>query len=371
MSSALVAEHALLREAFRDLLQATMTPAALESCYEAPERLPRSVWSEVAEAGWLALLDEGEVGILDVTLLAEEAGARLLAGPFAATVAVVLPLLRQAGAESIFDEVARGSAIVAPVLPVPAWEDGLLWRPQLRCETSASGGASLYGTAPNVPYLAQAERVLVIAEADDGGARAFLLDPGSASVRIESGEAIDATRPLASLALDGVSVEASDCLAGADADLHDQLPSLMRAYVSMSNGEALGGSGELIRRTVEYVSERRQFGQPVGSFQAVKHLIANAEVAREVARALAHQAAVVPLEQPDSGVDLLCGRVLVAEAFTEVAEIAIQCFGGFGFTWEYELHLWYRRALVEQTQPAPLSALRCAVEGAMRSEVRQ
>jgi alkylation response protein AidB-like acyl-CoA dehydrogenase len=150
--------------------------------------------------------------------------------------------------------------------------------------------------------------------------------------------------------------------------IDDLLARLLPRQLVVLDGEAVGGMRELLRRTVTYVSERKQFGVPVGSFQAVKHLIADIEVRREVARVFVHQTAIALDQDNGQDVDHLARRLFVMEAYPRVAETAMQCLGGFGYTWEYELHLWYRRALLGQTEPVPIRDLRRLVARAIPAE---
>jgi alkylation response protein AidB-like acyl-CoA dehydrogenase len=360
-------EHRLLRESLRDTLRAAMPAATLERCYEA-EPLPREPWRAVAEGGWLELLDGDELTTLDVTLLAEEVGASLLPGPFAATVAFVVPLLRATGREEDAGAVSSGERMIATVAPRPAWPRKLAWEPRIRCTMSADGGGVLHGTARNVDYLEQSAATLVIVGCDDRSTRAALIGADQARASIVSAEANDATRPTATLTLEGLVVEPGDWLHEPGADLTGLVGRLMARYVSLLNGESLGGMQEIVARTITYVSERRQFDVPVGSFQAVKHLIADAESAREVARVFALQTAASLEEDPSGNIDLLCSRLLVAQAYTRVCETAIQCFGGFGFSWEYAIHFWYRRALLDQTLPISLRDLRHLIATAVPEE---
>jgi alkylation response protein AidB-like acyl-CoA dehydrogenase len=364
--TALAEEHRLLREALGDLLSASMPLALVERCY-VESGLTRTPWKDLADGGWLALLDEAELGVLDVVALAEEVGARLVAGPFATTVALTVPLLRALGESERLAPILDGSSLVAASLPAPVWRDGLRWEPQLSCQLDATGGGRVGGRVQNVAYLEQADELLAFVGCSDGRTRAVMLELDRPGVTTFPGALIDATRPVGRLEIRGLTVSDGEWLGPPDSDIGDLLARFMPRQLAVLDGEAAGGMRELLRRTVQYVSERKQFGVPVGSFQAVKHLIADAEVRHEVARIFVRQTAIAIEEDSASDVDHLASRLFAMEAYPRVAETAIQCFGGFGYTWEYELHLWYRRALVEQTQPVPVRDLRRLIGRAIPS----
>jgi alkylation response protein AidB-like acyl-CoA dehydrogenase len=341
-----------------------MSPAMVERCYAEP-LLPRAPWSDVAKGGWLALLDDEELGVLDVTALAEEVGARLVAGPFATTVAFTVPLLRTLADSARLGAILDGSRLVAVALPRPAWSAGLRWEPKLRCELDESGGGTVEGRVDNLGYLGQADELLLPVECSDGRTRAVMVAPDRDGVAAIPGQLVDATRPVARLEVSGLRISEAEWLGDRDAQLEDLIAGLMPRELAVLNGEAVGGMRELVRRTVSYVSERKQFGVPVGSFQAVKHLIADAELRHQVSRIFVHRAAMALDDGAGEDVDHLASRLFVVEAYARVAETAMQCFGGFGYTWEYELHRWYRRALLEQTHPVPIRDLRRLVARAI------
>jgi alkylation response protein AidB-like acyl-CoA dehydrogenase len=109
--------------------------------------------------------------------------------------------------------------------------------------------------------------------------------------------------------------------------------------------QALGVADRLIEQSVAYTSERRQFGAPVGSFQAVKHRLADCKVALEYARPVVYRAAVsVATGDPRRGVHVSMARLRACEAATRTARAALQVHGAIGYTWEQDLHLWMRRA---------------------------
>jgi alkylation response protein AidB-like acyl-CoA dehydrogenase len=118
----------------------------------------------------------------------------------------------------------------------------------------------------------------------------------------------------------------------------------------------------MVERAISYVTDRKQFGSPVGSFQAVKHIIANAATSLHNGRAVTYLAASSVERNDDSADhDVACARIFTGEHYLRGSEQLIQVHGGFGFTWEAGIHLWYRNAMANMHQPdrpADLASLR-------------
>jgi alkylation response protein AidB-like acyl-CoA dehydrogenase len=345
-----------------------MTATIVEQCFDDPTAA-RELWRIVAEGGWLALLaepDSEELGTLELALLAEEVGAHLLAGPFAETIAIVVPLLSRWGDEALLRRVIRGETTVAVATPAPRWRGGLVWETHLRGSVDGSGSVTFSGCVIDVPYGGQTDLVMVFVDCGIDGRLAVLVEPGGSGVMVEHQAVFDATRRAASLSFASARVGPDLVVGHGDSAFYPELTLSLNRLIAARNGEALGGMTAVLDRTVSYVRDRRQFGVPVGSFQAVKHHLANAASAREVGRALAHRAAWLIDQDPTESLDLVCSRLLVGAAYADVCEIAIQCHGGFGFAWEQQLHLWYRRALVELARPAAPNELRTLVMASLR-----
>jgi alkylation response protein AidB-like acyl-CoA dehydrogenase len=361
-------QHRLLRQSLRELLDDASPITRVHDAY-AGSPVPGEAWDALARAGWLSLATDDDGGpdaptTLDVAILAEETGARLLAGPFAHTAAFTIPLLRGSGATALADAVAAGTELVAALMPAPGWGDGgLRWSaPALR-----RPDGTLSGRAAGVAFGAQAAHLLVPVGSGDRLAVACV-PAGAAGVTVTADAVLDATRPTATVVLEGVAPGEVRWLGDPDADAAAAVDRCARRFVAVLDGEAIGAADEVLRRTVAYVSERRQFGVPIGSFQAVKHRLADAFGAIELARSLAYRVAR-SLDDGDGdgdARDLLASRVQCASAVMTACEAAIQAHGGYGFAWEQELHFFYRRAIVDRAQPAPPDDVRAAIRRGLR-----
>jgi alkylation response protein AidB-like acyl-CoA dehydrogenase len=279
-----------LRDGVRGLLARRFDRAALRAAVDAPGRLDRVLWRELGEAGFFALrLPEADggvgLGLPEAVLAFEEAGRVLLPGPLLAThlAAGTVP-----GA-------ADGSVVVAGV------DGGLVeWLDAADVVRGDAGGAvALRSVDPLTPL----HRVAGGEEADLGPLRSA--DP-----------AVSGRRAPARLATDSVAV-------------------------LLTAAEQLGTATRACELAVQHAGTREQFGQPIGAFQAVKHLCAQLLVRAEVARAAVYAAAVTA-----DPVDIAAARLLADEAAVRGARDCLQVHGGMGFTWESEVHLHLKRAWV-------------------------
>lgn len=300
----------------------------------------RDAWRQLATGGWLHMLADGAASPAEeLTRLIspmERWGTMLAPGPVLLTLGWTLPVLRAARAAQLAEDIARGVVVTATreLTSVDAF-------PGFRAQPD-EGRWRLSGQARLVPWLPDADSVLVMASTP-GGARVVAAVPVAGDgVRCTADQTVDPGVSVGDLVLDGAVAAA---VIEADAAT---LRAAAATYSLILDAQAVGGSAELIGRTVRYVTDRHQFGQPVGSFQAIKHRLADMVTATEVARALlwfaAERLASKPLDPPWEDID--ASRVSCGDAFRKVAADAIQCYGGMGFTWEEGIHLYYRRALV-------------------------
>lgn len=293
-------EQIAFREAVRDLLAKHCAPEAVRAAWEAPAgELDRGVWDALSEMGVLTVLVDEEIGGLglderSLVLLLEEAGYAGLPHPLVESAAVVLPLA---------DDRLSGNELVSTDL----------------------GG-------PNVPCAADADALLL--QTPEG---ALHLVPAS-DAHVEAVEAVDGARRLGR-----VSWEPSDRTL-----LTDDRAEILGAFDAGALGTAavlVGLAQRMLDLTVGYVSEREQFGKPVGSFQAVKHQLADAAKAIAFARPAVHRAAwsLAVADRSDQR-DVSIAKALASDAALLVGRAALQCHGAIGYTVEYDLHLYLKRA---------------------------
>jgi alkylation response protein AidB-like acyl-CoA dehydrogenase len=305
----------LFQSTLRDFLAKEHTPEALRAIWEMPSRRSPELWQKLAALGVPGLLvpeAQGGLGMSEIegVLLHEEAGRAALAEPLVATSAVAVPLLRELGgalAAEWLPRIAAGDARVA------------VGHPALRFVEDAEGADLL--------LLPQGEDAL------------FAVAPASA--RSVAQPANDPSRRIATVSFDASAAtrvaqgaQARALLAGA----------LDRGALACA-AQALGACDRMLELSVAYTSQRKQFGKPIGSYQAVKHMLANAKVKLEYARPLVMRAAwSVAQGVPQRAPHVSMAKLAACEAARFASRMALQCHGAIGYTWEQDLHLFMRRA---------------------------
>jgi alkylation response protein AidB-like acyl-CoA dehydrogenase len=274
---------------------------------------PASLWKAAGEQGWLAVLVPEEydglgLGLVEAQVIARALGAGVAPGPWRGTV-LAAEAVRLAGS----DEQKRA------------------WLPRL-ATGEAVGAFTLRGSAPGalpaVEYGAVAD--VVVARSGDG--LALVTDP-AATPR----GSYDGTTRLAD-----VDAGAGEALPGATAEVIDQLAARATALVA---ADLAGIAREALTRTVAYDREREQFGVPVGSFQAIKHALADLHVGVTMAEhAALYVAHAVDVGLPDAPLAVSVAKAKASDVALQATAAMIQYHGGIGYTWEHEAHFFYKRA---------------------------
>jgi alkylation response protein AidB-like acyl-CoA dehydrogenase len=309
--------------------------------------MPRELYDEIARLGWNALLIPEEFGgagltMLDMTVLLEECGYAALPGPFLFSSVLAAGTLAAEGSDSLkhrwLATIAEGRAIGT----VAILEANDSFNPADMSTRARREGESfvLDGTKMFVPYAHIADFMLVAARTDDGIAL-FAVETGAAGVRVKLHQTLDLTRRVGVVELAGVKVNRDAMLPGG-AQLYDRL--LAIGAVAMA-ADSLGGMERALEMAVEYSKIREQFGKPIGAYQALQHAAAEIVADLEPARSLLWYAAYA---QDASPADALRSASMVkarmCEAFMRNTDKAVLMHGGIGFTWDHDIHLWFKRA---------------------------
>ena len=308
-------DQRLLQETVRDFLAGECPVEFVRGQWETETGRSPEFWSKLAEIGLPGLLvpeEHGGLGMneIDAVLVFVEVGRAALAEPVVPTAAVAVPLLREAGdsslAETWLPKIAAGEALVAVGQP----------------------------TSPLVPEAHVAD--LLILRAGD----ALYAIPG-ADVELTAQPSNDPSQRLFTVAF--APRDDQRIATGAAAD-RLETAALDRGALACA-AQQIGACEQLIAMSVEYTSQRKQFGVPIGSFQAVKHHLANLKVALEYARSHVERAAhSVAHALPTRSVDVSMAKISAGEAALRAAEVSLQVHGALGYTWEQDLHVWMRRA---------------------------
>ncbi|SFV12603.1 acyl-CoA dehydrogenase family protein [Pseudoduganella namucuonensis] len=350
---ALDADQQMIRESAEAFLAENCSSEAVRRAMESELGYDPALWRRIgAELGWCATAipeRHGGLGLswIELTLLMERMGQRLLCSPYLATVCLAASALLEAGGEAgqarYLPAIADGGLTATLALA----DRGVEWKPEaLSCRATArDGGFVLDGAFRHVPDGAHAQLLLVPAWLD-GELALFALDGDTAGVRRREHANIDRTRRVAEIRVEGAAVPADALLARGPAVAVGLARAAALAAIALA-AEQLGGAQQCLDLTLTYTAERVQFGRTVNSFQAVKHRCAEMMVRIEAARSAVYGAARVASAGADTGALLLeaaCVKAFASEAFYFCAQEAIQLHGGVGFTWEYDPQLYFKRA---------------------------
>lgn len=285
------------------------------------KRLPADGWFGVGSPEELG--GEGG-GLVELALAAEQFGRR--AAPSGAWLGAMVALPLLAGAPDAAREMLAEGATTVPAAPAGAVPgDG---------PVVEEAGGRLTGTVPAVLAAGRARRLVVPA-----GDAWWLADADASGVDVRPLALTDRSRSVADVTLDGVPGRRLAAPAGDAAAL--------RAAVLVA-ADSLGVMGRMLDTTLEYVGQRRQFGVPIGSFQAVKHAAAEMLVKVESARSIVYLAAAsVDGADPDSGLHAAAAKAQVCAAGRAAADTALTLHGAIGYTWEHDLQILYKRALLD------------------------
>jgi alkylation response protein AidB-like acyl-CoA dehydrogenase len=354
-------EQELLRATTRRFLVEHQSRADVRRVMEEADLFDAELWQQGAEVGWTAMLVPEEFGggsvtgqpMVDLVALAEELGRELNPGPFVPTNVVAAAIARFGSPTqraTYLPGLARGEATAAWCLSENGSPEP--WSIAVQA-IRQDGGWRLEGVSRYVHGGGQASFFLVVARQPDGFVN--LLVPREApglSARTLSG--LDLTRRFSELTFDGVLVPDGNELRD-DRSLSSPhmgrsvMDSCLDVATILQAGESVGAAEVLFEETVEYLKRREQFGRTIASFQAIKHRLADLQIELEAMRVAAEYAALAYGDAFEDA-DLAVGTAgaYVDDAFAHLAGEALQLHGGIGFTWEHDVHLFVRRAKVNQ-----------------------
>jgi len=352
-------EQELLRQTARSFLEKECPSGFVRRMMDDATGTTDEFWGKLAELGWLGLIyPEAHggmgLGLVDLTVILEEMGRAVMPGPFFSTVLLGGLAIREAGSDAQkaawLPRIAAGGVRTTLAL----LEESARWDAagvEVAAKPGKSGGFVLSGTKLFVLDGHTADLLVVAARTarptkDDPahGVSLFLVPADRKGVTTTLLPTMDQTRKLAEVTLGRVEVGA-DALLG---PLHQGWPIvarvLDRAAVALC-AEMCGGAQKVLDLSTEYAKVRVAFGKPIGTYQAVKHKCADMLVAVENAKSITYYAAwAADQDAPDAALAAAMAKAFVSDAYRTVAGDGIQVHGGIGFTWEHDLHLYFKRA---------------------------
>jgi len=341
-------DQKLLKDQARKFLAEKCQPKVVRGVLEGAGGLDANLWKAIAEMGWLGTAipeNYGGLGLgyLELCVIAEELGRVLAPVPFSSTVYLFAEALMAAGTEEqkkrLLPDVASGAAIGTFAR---AEAPGAVLAKNIR--TSFKNG-KLSGKKIAVADGMDADYAAVLARASDEpgerGLQMVLVDLKAAGVKRHAQDSIDPSRKHAEITFDNVSAEALG-KPGEGWGIANRV--LDRAAVLMAF-EQVGGAEQCLVMAKNYAMERYAFGRPIGSFQAIKHKLADMYVNNELARSNAYYGAwALSTNARELPLAAAAARIAATQAFDYAAKENTQVHGGIGFTWEVDCHLYYRRS---------------------------
>jgi len=330
----------LLQDSARKFFAAECSMAQVRRLMETDTAYDGALWSKMAEQGFTGITfpeeyDGAGLGTVELILLIEEAGRALLPGPFFSTVVLAGSVLNAIGTteqkKKYLAPICRGErrSTVAILESSASWE---LASAQISAVNGKLSGEKLF-----VPDAAAADSLIVVTR--NG---VFVVDADAPGIHVEQMSAIDLTRKLYSVRFENTPAEKLSDSAG--------LPKALDVATAALAAEMVGGMQRTLDITVEYAKTRKQFGKPIGIFQAVQHQCADMYLETESSRSAAYYAAwALEEDAPDAALAVSIAKMYASDASRAVGNRGIQVHGGMGFTWENDLHLYYRRAKASET----------------------
>jgi alkylation response protein AidB-like acyl-CoA dehydrogenase len=343
-------DQELLRETTHKFLTANWPTSAVRELIDDPIGFDRDVWAQGADLGWTSMLvpevfGGGNVsgnGVSDLGIIAEELGRFLLAGPVLPTNVVAYALARSGSDEmkaqhlpaiSAGHEIATWAIAEEP----DKWvgESGAL-------EVSSEGDAyRLSGTKSPVQDAHIADQILVAARTATGYSQ-FLVPAKTPGLTVELLEGLDLSRRFGRVTFDGVMVPPGAVVGTIDLAEED-VQAQMSLALALQCAETVGSTDRMYEVLLEYMTHRKSFGRPIGSYQALKHRLVDMLLWLESGKA----AAVASLEAVQSGIDAphmtSVAKTYIADRYPVILRECLQLHGGIGYTWEHDLHLYLRR----------------------------
>jgi alkylation response protein AidB-like acyl-CoA dehydrogenase len=349
MDFAFSSDQQLLKHSARAFLDEHCKPATVRASWDDPRGDNDAMWKEMAQLGWLGLsLPEvhggSGLGMVETAILLEEMGHAACPGPYWPTM-LAAAALAEAGTDALkkrwLPAIATGDARATTAL----LDGDLDWSPEAVTVSAerAGQGWTLTGEKRFVPWAHVADVMLIPARSAEG-VTLFAVEPSARGLGMSPVSGMDLATRWVHVRLEGVPV-AADAVVGGIGQAAPLLASLLRRGAVGAAAEMLGASRRCLEMAVGYAKVREQFGQPIGSFQAIRHKCAEMLVEVENSHSATYYAAwALDAGAEDAALAASVAKAYVSDASRRVCGEAIQVHGGIGFTWEYDLHLYFKRA---------------------------
>ena len=344
-------EQEMLRETVRGLCAAASPLSVVRELEDDPTGYSTELWKQLAHLDLIGLQLPEEYGgsgmtALEGVVVYEEFGRSLAPSPhFVSSILSGSAVARSGSAEqkqAWLPGIVSGAAVLTPAWLEP--ENGFgAGGVQVRAVPDGDGW-SITGSKAHVAFASSATRLLVLARTGDSAADVdlFLVDPSTDQVTLTQQQTI-ASDAQYRVDLDGVRVTAEDRIGAASSGWHTW-NEVMHDGIILAAAQAVGGARHALDITVQYAKDRHQFDKPLGAFQALAHYLADAVTTVDGAEVLVHEAAWAAAEGGQVAKLAPMAKLFACQTFRDVTATAQQIFGGIGFTVEFDIQLYFRRA---------------------------
>ena len=365
-------EQELLRQTVRDVLGRYCPLDVVRSMEDDPVGYPAPLWEQLGELDLIGLLLPEEYGgsamsLIEGVALYEELGRALAPTPHFASAVMSGGVLAAAGSEAQKDRwlrpVAAGEAIVTPAWLEP--ENGFSSRGVEVRAVADGSGFRISGVKRHVAFAFSADRLVVLARTGDApdAVDLFLVDPGAAGVTLRQQMSI-ASDTQYEVTLADVVVGEEDRIGPAGSGWATWQQVLEPGLVLLG-AQAVGGARYALEITTQYAKDRQQFDKPLGAFQALAHYLADAVTNLDGAEQLVHEAAWAGASGRPLTSLAPMAKLFACSTFRDITAMAQQLFGGIGFTLDFDIQLYFRRAKQQQLMWANDRTLEDAVAAAL------
>jgi len=343
-------EQEILRDSARRFVEKECSVDYIKQFVDNKTSLTEEMWRKISELGWTAVLIPEEYGGLDLgfvelAVILEEMGRGPMPGPFISSVVLAGEAIRLAGnphqKDAYLTKMATGE-----LKGTLAWaEPGDLNSLENIALTAKNAGESftLNGTKIFVPDADMADFIICVARTEEGTAL-FLVQKEDPGIEINALHTMDRTMNLYEIVLNDVQVPKGALLgeAGAADPILKQVLNKVNVAYSM---DMAGGGRKVLDIGVEYAKTRIQFGQAIGSFQAIKHRCAELLMEVECSQSIVYYAALAQeQEEKEATLSASVAKTFSSDMYRKVTKEVLQILGGIGFSWEHELHIYLKRA---------------------------
>jgi alkylation response protein AidB-like acyl-CoA dehydrogenase len=340
----------LFKSSARELFAQECPPSLVREMIESGNPYSDTLWGKLVEQGWTGLIFPEEfggqgLGMVEMAVSFEEMGRALVPGAFLSSVALAGPLVERAGSDEQRKKYLKAVCEGEARATVALLEESATWD-QSRVSLSGvetGGSIKLKGKKLFVADAATADFIITAARVGSDLAL-VVVGRNSPGVTINHMPSIDATRHLYEVVFDDTEVAAAELLARGEGARQALEYAVDVATLALS-AEMVGGMQWVLDASVEYAKTRKQFGKPIGQFQAIQHHCANMLLMTESARSAVYYAAWLMGNDPEQApLAVSMAKTYASDSYREVGNLGIQVHGGIGFTWDENVHFYYKRA---------------------------